>query len=639
MTGSFGMFQAPPTWQPDAVALAYLAQSLHQQLVGARIQKIQHLTHREWVLTLFAPHRKEEELLGDDEIRSNRLYLSVDKQHPALCLLSAADIDALVKPTFTKPTNDCMLLRKHLLHGRIRSVTAMPGERAIVMTIENTNELGQVVPWQWVLELMGRYSTWWLVEGDTQTIVGSAYRVTESMSAHRPLAVGECYVPPPIPKGRVWLGALPEKTVANAIKGSDTSSKSLLALGYGASPVMLQAIVASCSPTEGPAMVACRLQAVLQSDPCWKSASVNGTLSLFWDESHSLPEASWTQALSTFQRDVIQQQRLKQVQTQCRQAVEREQERLKQRILTQQPTETPESITEWELRGHALMTEASQQPVNACPLCEEVVVMHPTTGEPWKVPVNPEKNWRDNANVAYQHVKNAADQRRQWETASQVLAEREQQLAQWEWEVAQLETLPEAWALLASLGAVGIVKSAQPFVAQGRGKVAKLQTKSGKHKGSSNPKSSLDVSSLAGLSRWKNPDGVVFWMGRQGEANAALLSKIARHNDVWCHAWNQPGAHVVIQCPLAECSEETLLDGLMLAAAHSQQGGGAFNTSASQSATAIKVDVVYTECRHVRAVPGSYPGHVTYKLEKTALIAVDSHRLQERLTFFHRSRD
>jgi predicted ribosome quality control (RQC) complex YloA/Tae2 family protein len=344
----------------------------------------------------------------------------------------------------------------------------------------------------------------------------------------------------------------------------------------------------------------------------------------------STPSDAWCEALSAFQLAAIQQQRLKQVQTQCQQAVEREQERLKQRILTQQPTELPETIAEWELRGHALMTEASQHPPQACPTQTVVSLMHPETGEPWLVSVNPQKNWRDNAKQSYQHVKKATDQRKQWEQVSQQLVERETQLAQWAWEISQLGTLPEAWSLLASLGAVGIVKSAQPFVAQGRGKAT--SGKNGKNKGPSKPKV-VEVSSLAGLSRWKNPDGVVFWMGRQGEANAALLSKIARHNDVWCHAWNQPGAHVVIQCPLAECSEETLLDGLMLAAAHSQQGGGAFNSSAIHSATAIKVDVVYTECRHVRAVPHSYPGHVTYKQEKTALIAVDPLTIQERLTF------
>jgi predicted ribosome quality control (RQC) complex YloA/Tae2 family protein len=617
-------------WQPDAVALAYLAQSLQEQLVGARIQKIQHLTHREWVLTLFSPHRRDEKPLDAEDARVDRLYLSVDKQHPALCLLSANDVNALVKPTFTKPTNDCMLLRKHLLHGRIRSVAAMPGERAIVMTIENTNELGQVLLWQWVLELMGRYSTWWLVEGDTQTIVGSAYRVTETMSAHRPLAVGERYLPPPTPTGRAWLGALPEKTLAHAITDSDMPSKNLLSLGYGASPAMLQAIVASCGSNADSALVAKRLHGVLHSDPRWQSAIVNDALSLFWDDSPSLPKAGWAQALSIFQRDAIQQQRLKQIKAQCQQAVEREQERLKQRILTQQPTEHPDTIAEWELRGHALMTEASQHPVTACPSCEEVVVMHPITGEPWPVTVNPQKKWRDNAKQAYQRVKKATDQRKQWDIASLALAEREQQLAQWAWEVSQLTILSEAWALLASLGAVGIIKSAQLFVAQGRGKAA--SSKNGKNKGPSKPKLTVEVSSMAGLSRWENPDGVVFWMGRQGEANAALLSKIARHNDVWCHAWNQPGAHVVIQCPLAECSDDTLLDGLMLAAAHSQQGGGAFATSISQSATAIKVDVVYTECRHVRAVPQSYPGHVTYKQEKTALIAVEPQRLQERLT-------
>jgi len=95
--------------------------------------------------------------------------------------------------------------------------------------------------------------------------------------------------------------------------------------------------------------------------------------------------------------------------------------------------------------------------------------------------------------------------------------------------------------------------------------------------------------------------GETILVGRGGADNHALTFRVARGNDVWLHARDSPGAHVVVPQPTRGRApqRETLLDAAALALHHSDLRGEPVG------------DVTCVARKHVRAIRGAAPGRVS----------------------------
>ena len=112
-------------------------------------------------------------------------------------------------------------------------------------------------------------------------------------------------------------------------------------------------------------------------------------------------------------------------------------------------------------------------------------------------------------------------------------------------------------------------------------------------------------------------NGTRILVGRSAKDNDALTFRVARGRDIWLHARDVAGSHVVI--PLdrgAEPSHETLLDAAHLALHFSQARGEPAG------------DVQWTERKNLRRVPGAGPGRVTVAASRTLRVSFDSRRLE-----------
>jgi len=99
-------------------------------------------------------------------------------------------------------------------------------------------------------------------------------------------------------------------------------------------------------------------------------------------------------------------------------------------------------------------------------------------------------------------------------------------------------------------------------------------------------------------------------VGRSPIENAELTFVVARPNDLWFHARNTPGAHVILQRDdRVEPPDEDVEMAASLAA---------FFSKAKQN---LKVEVDYTVRKHVRKRPGAAPGLVFYTDSKTVTVA------------------
>jgi predicted ribosome quality control (RQC) complex YloA/Tae2 family protein len=107
------------------------------------------------------------------------------------------------------------------------------------------------------------------------------------------------------------------------------------------------------------------------------------------------------------------------------------------------------------------------------------------------------------------------------------------------------------------------------------------------------------------------------WVGKNALQNAHLTFNRAAPDDLWLHARNIPGSHVIIPTAEGLPSEEDVFWAAGVAAYYSRARGD----------TAVEVDV--TPKKHVRAIKGSAPGLVTYRNESTLRVAPLAPELDE----------
>ena len=111
--------------------------------------------------------------------------------------------------------------------------------------------------------------------------------------------------------------------------------------------------------------------------------------------------------------------------------------------------------------------------------------------------------------------------------------------------------------------------------------------------------------------------GARILVGRSAEKNDALTFHVARPHDLWLHAKNRTGSHVIV--PLdkkGSCPGDVLVDAAHLAAHFSETRGEAVT------------EVQYTPRRYLRKPRGSAPGLVVVDREKVLLLRREDDRLR-----------
>lgn len=145
----------------DAICLRAVLHELRPQLIGARIDKVQQPARDQIVLLL----------------RGNlRLLLNAGANQPRIQLTN------ILRDNPAQPPMFCMLLRKHLVGARVLSIEQPDLERMVILTLQCTDEFGEISRKQLVLECMGRRSNLVLLDAQGR-IVECLRRVDADLSA------------------------------------------------------------------------------------------------------------------------------------------------------------------------------------------------------------------------------------------------------------------------------------------------------------------------------------------------------------------------------------------------------------------------------------------------------------------------
>lgn len=182
----------------DAICLRAVLNELRPKLIGARIDKVQQPARDQIVLLL----------------RGNlRLLLNAGANQPRIQLTS------ILRDNPAQPPMFCMLLRKHLVGARVLSIEQPDLERMVILTLQCTDEFGEISQKQLVLECMGRRSNLVLLDAQGR-IVECLRRVDADLSAARQLLPGLFYrLPTPLDK--LSLLSQEEDSIALARRGGE----------------------------------------------------------------------------------------------------------------------------------------------------------------------------------------------------------------------------------------------------------------------------------------------------------------------------------------------------------------------------------------------------------------------------------
>lgn len=162
----------------DAVTLSALVRELSPTLLGGKIDRVQQ-PEKDMLLLTLRTHEGGRRLLISASVSGARVqYTAESFENPA------------------EPPMFCMLLRKHLLGGRIRSVEQPEGERMLLLRVDASDELDLHSEKTLAVELMGKGLNLVLI-GEDGRILDCLRRVDYDEGARRALLPGLFYELPP----------------------------------------------------------------------------------------------------------------------------------------------------------------------------------------------------------------------------------------------------------------------------------------------------------------------------------------------------------------------------------------------------------------------------------------------------------
>ena len=560
----------------DAVFLSAVLAEVRERCLGARVDKIHQPSRDTLILHLRSRDSRE------------KLLFAVNPTAPRLHLTSASPENPAEPPMF------CMLLRKHLLGARLTEITQLPMERAAFFTFDCTDEMGDAVQKQLAAELMGRTCNLYLLAPDGR-ILDCLRRIGLDETTRRPALPGLKYIPPePVAKENPLES--PDFAAILDRPGADALADRLMDTLGGLSPLVCREAALFAAGD-----IDARVSALDREDTARKLADFfreygahprpyyyaapDGTPKQFAfcpiQQYGSCQKAeSFGALLDGYYTLRDRKDAMRQKSQSVRKTVQNLCTRLTRKLAIQekelQATYDRERLRQLgDILTANLHRVVKGQTVISCEdfYDEEMKMVD--------IPLSPILSPQQNAAKFYKdytRMKNAEK-----ELTHQI------SLGQTELEYLKsvLEELNRAQSE-AELEEIRRELSDGGYLRQDGGK---KRVKQGK---------------LAPM-RFVSTDGYPIYVGRNNRQNEELTFKLARKDDIWCHASKVHGSHVIISCGGTTPPDNTITQAAQLAAYYAETTGG----------RNVPVDV--TPVKQVKKIPNGKPGMVIYHTYKTVI--------------------
>lgn len=561
----------------DAFYLKFTLDEIREKCLGGRVEKI------------FQPSRDSLIMLIKGTAGREKLLIVANPTAPRLHLTTASPENPPEPPMF------CMLLRKHLSGARLAEISQPPMERLAVFTFDSTDEMGFPVQKRLVAELMGRTCNLYLL-GPEGRILDCLRRIPLDENTKRAALPGLNYQEPEKVEKQNPL-EFTDYTARLTRPGADLLCDRLMDTLGGLSPLVCREAALQCAGDtdarienqDVPALAA-NLQAyfreVLTQPKPYFYAQADGTPKQFAfcpiREYGSCQQAeSFSALLDSFYTLRDRRDAMRQKSQAIRKTVSNLCARLRRKLAVQEK-ELEATYDRERLRqlGDILTANIGRikkgQTIAQCEdfYHEEMPIID--------IPISPLLSPQQNAAKFYKdytRMKNAEK-------------ELTHQIALGSEELSYLESVQEELNRAdtdAELDEIRQELQAGGYVRQDGGRAKMKQKK------------------LSPM-RFESTDGFPIYVGRNNRQNDELTFRLARKDDIWCHASKVHGSHVIVSCGGKTPPDNTLTQAAQLAAYYAETTGG----------QNIPVDM--TTVKQVKKVPSGKPGMVIYHTYKTVIV-------------------
>ncbi|MGN0152043.1 MAG: NFACT family protein [Wujia sp.] len=592
----------------DGIAIAGIVSELKNKLVGGRIYKIYQPEVDEICLVI-----KNRTAAGNT---TEKLVLSADASLPLMYLTARSKENPASAPNF------CMLLRKHIGNGRITEIEQPGFERITSFTIEHLDEMGDLCTKKLIIEIMGKHSN--IIFTDSEgVIIDSIKHISHQVSSVREVLPGRVYVFPPSQDKANPLETDVNYFMNHVLQKPMTLAKALYTSLTGISPVMANEMAYRAGLDGGMSASALtmteREQLFTEFDkirqdiiaerftPCIaydgyepvEFSSLMLTMYGMPGDSGNMPDGK-TRGLKVFSSvsEVIEEYyssksvvtRMKQRSADLRKIVSNAIERTSKKYdLQLAQLKDTEKRDQYKVYGELITAYGYQ----VQPGAKELVCDNYYTGEEISIPLDPEISAMDNGKRYFARYNKL---KRTYEALTeQAESSRE--------ELDYLLSVQTSLSFAASLNDLIQIKAELTESGYIRGKV-----QSGKVKKEEKSKPLHYISS----------DGFHMYVGKNNYQNDELTFRVADGNDMWFHAKQMPGSHVIVKTDGAKELPDRTYEEAARLAAHYSSGG-----------QAPKVDIDYTARKNLKKPPRSKPGFVIYHTNYSMTIEPDIHGIRE----------
>ena len=542
----------------DGVFLHHMVEELRSELVNGRIQKINQPFEQELVLQIRSNRQ------------SHRLLLSA---HPVFGRIQ------LTQTTFenpAQPSTFIMVLRKYLQGALIESIEQIENDRIVEITVSNKNEIGDHIQATLIIEIMGKHSNILLVDKSSHKILEVIKHVGFSQNSYRTLLPGSTYIAPPSTESLNPFTIKDEK-LFEILQTQELTAKNLQSLfqGLGRDTANeLENILVSDK------LSTFRNFFNQKTKPCLTETSFSPV-----PFANQVGESftSLSDLLDTYYKDKAERDRVKQQASELIRRVENELQKNRHKLKKQEKELlATDNAEEFRQKGELLTTFLHQAPNDQ----DQVILDNYYTNQPITIALDKALTPSQNAQryfKRYQKLKEAVkyltDLIEETKATILYLESVETVLNQ-----AGLEEIAE---IREELIQTGFIRRRQREKIQKRKKPEQYLASDGK---------------------------TIIYVGRNNLQNEELTFKMARKEELWFHAKDIPGSHVVISGNLNP-SDEVKTDAAELAAYFSK----------GRLSNLVQVDMI--EVKKLNKPTGGKPGFVTYTGQKTLRVTPDPEKI------------
>lgn len=543
----------------DGFFLHYLTEELSDKLLNGRIQKVNQPYERELVLGV-RNHRQNFKVLISAHPVFGRIQLTDSNfQNPQ------------VPNTFT------MIMRKYLQGAVIESFKQIDNDRIIEIGVSNKNEIGDDIKATLIIEIMGKHSNIILVDRNQNKIIESIKHVGFTQNSYRTILPGSTYIEPP-KTGAKNPFTIEDEPLFEILQTQNLSPKNLQKLFQGLGRDTANQLAERLTTDK---LKAFRQFFKQEVSPHLTQNAFSAVP--FSDSGQSFEQLS--ELLDYYYLEKAERDRVSQQASDLIHRVQNELDKNRLKLRKQEAElKATENAEDFRQKGELLTTYLSLVPNNK----ESVTLDNYYTGETLTISLDLALSPNQNAQryfKKYQKLKEAVKH------LSGLIEETKQSIHYFEsveYNLSQAN-LDEIEDIREELVQAGFMKRRATDKRHKRKKPEQYLASDGK---------------------------TIILVGRNNLQNEELTFKMAKKGELWFHAKDIPGSHVIIKDNLNP-SDEVKTDAAELAAYFSK----------GRYSNLLQVDMI--EAKKLHKPSGAKPGFVTYTGQKTLRVTPEKEKIDQ----------